>query len=189
MFSRWFWCGCGWVFWRAFCGPAPGARLGYGGEMFRRNESLIEKAQDGVGESGGVAVAIFPVGEHFLTALEQGCELLLGEFQPLAHGLDVRAGHQAEVTGLDSLDLLNGLRRQDFLAETPVCLDLDGFDKALRLILGGGKMDVEGGGVCFGTHVFFFKKARMASSSFPEWSVCMEIITRWMRLPWRAILT
>jgi hypothetical protein len=51
------------------------------------------------------------------------------------------------------------------------------------LILGGGKMDVEGGGVCFETHGFFFKRALMAASSFPEWSVCMEIITRWTRLP------
>ena len=60
-------------------------------QMLGRNESLIEKAQDRVGESGGMAVAIFPVGEHFLTALEQGGELLLRKLQSLAHGLDVRA--------------------------------------------------------------------------------------------------
>lgn len=151
--------------------------------MFWRDESLVKETQDGVGQSGGMAVAVFPVGEHFLTTLEQGGELLLGEFQALAHGFDVRAGHEAEVAGLDALDLLNGFRRQEFLAEAPVCLDFDGFDKAFRLILGGGKMDVKGGGVGFGTHDFFFKRARMASSSFPEWSVCMEIITRWTRLP------
>ena len=100
------------------------------------------------------------------------------EFQPFAHGLDVRSYHQPEVAGLDALDLLAGFRGEDFLAEAAEDLDFDGFDETGRLFPDGGKMDVEGCGVGFGVQGFFFKKARMPLSSFPEWSVCMEIITR-----------
>lgn len=141
------------------------------------DESLIEQAQNGVGEAGGMAVAVFPVGEGFFAALEQGGESILREFQPFAHGLDVGADHQPEVAGLDSLDFLAGFRGEDFLAEAAEDLDFDGFDETGRLVPGGGKVDVEGGGVGFGIHGFLFKKVRMAWSSFPEWSVCMEIIT------------
>src|ERR1035437_2487949 len=147
---------------RAVCSAAIPAGLADGKQMHRSDESLVEKAQDGVGEAGGMAVTVFPVGERFLTALEQGGELFLGEFEALAHGLDVRTRHQAEVARLDSFDLLTGFRRKDFLTETPVHLDLDGLDEARRLVLGGGKMDVEAGGIGLGVHGFIFKKARMA---------------------------
>lgn len=134
-------------------------------------------------------MAVLPVGEGFFTTLEKCGEAFLGEIQSLPHGLDVGASHQAEMAGFDPLDLFAGFRSEDFLAEAAENLNLDVFDESGGLVFGGGKVDVERGGVSLGLHGLFFKCARMAWSSLPVLSVCMEIRMRFTRLPWRAILT
>ena len=93
------------------------------------------------------------MGEGFLATLEQAGEAFLWELKAFAHGFDVGTRHESEVAGFDLFDLFAGFRGQDLLAEATVGFDFDGFDETSRTILGGGKVDLEGGGVGFGIQI------------------------------------
>jgi hypothetical protein len=128
-------------------------------EVIDCDRSVFEEAEEFIDDTGGEAATVFPAGEAFLTALEEGRELVLTEAELKAESLDIGSMQEAHVAGAGALDELARLGGEHGFAAALVDFHLNGFDEFRSFLRRAGEVDIKvnGFGLGFWTHFFDLK--------------------------------